>query len=288
MFFNKNTIGSKLCALAILPALFLTSCAPPPYTPKTMKITDSSLTCMEIVNEIAVAKQHKKEARSQDTFQFKYMLIVPAVVGMYQWDKAEKASQKRIDYLQDLYNQRNCRAELILEQKGTPPQQPQPISPYSQQPHNSAPIYAPYPQNYYNPSSHEIQKNDAMTEHIAQNTTVTPPDLSMNDHNINQPFPYVNNHSPSAQPEQMPSISQNSQNFSDLNTSHMNMDMAMMGPIPAPIEENLDEVIYDGVTPPVQAFSPKRPDENGQSDFTPPPLSVLHNDPNFVLIPTSK
>ena len=172
MFSSQDTIGSKLCALAILPALFLSSCAPPPYTPKTMKITDSSLTCTEIVNEIAIAKQHKRDARSQDTFQFKYMLIVPAVIGIYQWDKAEKASQKRIDYLHGIYNQRNCRAELMLEQRGHPLQQQPltPTNPYMRQQNNSAPTYAPYPpayQNYYNPSHYDMKKDRVIVKYIS-------------------------------------------------------------------------------------------------------------------------
>ena len=279
MSFFGNKIGSKICVIALLPSFLLTSCAPPPYDAERSKITDTSLSCSGIVNEIALAKQHKKDARAQDNFQYKYMLIVPAVIGIFQWDKAEKAAQERIDYLQELYNNRNCRAELILEQRGKLPTEQQPINPYAPNPYNpvapsnpfapqynSQPSYqTPYSGGGYRPSPMSFDDNAGPS---------AKPEES-NDNSLMNSFPFFKKEE--AKAEQSDSLLHNT----SVNTVSKNMfegysGTASFGPMqdPSTIPAHFGK-------PPAQFFTPKRPDENGQSEFVAPPLTELLNDPNF-------
>lgn len=278
MSFFGNKIGSRICIIALLPSFLLTSCAPPPYIAERAKITDSSLSCSGIVNEIALAKQHKKEARAQDNFQFKYMLIVPAVIGMFQWDKAEKSAQERVDYLQELYNNRNCRAELILEQRGKLPTQQQPINPYAPTPYNPAAPSNPYAPQYNSQPSYQApysgggyQPNRMSFEGAT--------DIEETDTNSNNSSPFIKQEdAKTSNPQQDSLLHSTSVNTMSENVFENLSDSSSFGPIqhPSTIPAHFGK-------PPAQFFTPKRPDENGQSQFVTPPLTVLHNDPNFVL-----
>lgn len=102
----------KLAVTLAIPSLLLTSCAPAPHVTTVYQPNDNNLNCRQLVQEIATAKNHKKAARAEDTFQWKYVLIVPAVIGAFQWDKAESAAEKRIAHLQNLHRKNNCFSQM--------------------------------------------------------------------------------------------------------------------------------------------------------------------------------
>lgn len=96
---------------------------------------DGSLTCAQIQQEQRRAQMAKQSARNHDKFELRYILVVPAIVSMYNFDKAEKAADQRIDVLNKLYAAKQCAYQNQMMSSQPYPGM-QPSSPYgtSQQP----------------------------------------------------------------------------------------------------------------------------------------------------------
>ena len=108
---------SKLILSITIPAFIVSSCAPSPHVPRVSQYKDVALSCADLMSEIALAESHKINARSEDRFKWQYIFIVPTVIGIYQWNKAEKAAQQRIEHLQKIYQRNNCESQQFLNKK---------------------------------------------------------------------------------------------------------------------------------------------------------------------------
>lgn len=104
----ENTAKIRTIALVTALMFSVSACASKPFVPPVMKPNDRNLSCQDLNLEINQAMQHKQMARKDDTFQWRYILIIPAVISIYNWHKAETAAQERIDYLEGISSQRGC------------------------------------------------------------------------------------------------------------------------------------------------------------------------------------
>lgn len=93
--------------LTVLSAMVLSACHKPERIAAS-SARDSSLNCQQIRQEINKAERAKAAAREHDQFEMRYILIVPAIFSLYNFSKAEKAAQKRLDNMHQLYDQKRC------------------------------------------------------------------------------------------------------------------------------------------------------------------------------------
>lgn len=104
---HKKFLSSAITAVSVTSLLLVSGC----YKPERVEETsprDASLNCQQIQMEKRRAEQAKAAAREHDQFEFRYILIVPAVVSLYNFDKAEKAANARLEQLDRLYMQKDC------------------------------------------------------------------------------------------------------------------------------------------------------------------------------------
>ena len=107
----------SLIALGILPVFLLSACHKPERI-KASSARDSSLNCQQIRQEINKAERAKTAAREHDQFEMRYILLVPAIFSMYNFHKAEKAAEERMDNMHNLYARKDC-----ANKPNRPPQQ---------------------------------------------------------------------------------------------------------------------------------------------------------------------
>lgn len=101
----------KLIAISSVVAgcLLLASCAKPIVVSKLTPSEQQTLTCEQIASELKAAQEFQEVARAEDRFKFRYILIAPAVVSMYNMNKAESAAKDRSAELQILASQKGCK-----------------------------------------------------------------------------------------------------------------------------------------------------------------------------------
>lgn len=112
---------SVLLSLSTLLSLTLLSACHRPERVEAVQSSDSSLDCAQIQDGIRYAEQARQAAREHDKFEFRYILIVPAFVSAYNFDKAEKAADARKAELEQLYRAKDCANQA---QQATPPVTP--------------------------------------------------------------------------------------------------------------------------------------------------------------------
>lgn len=103
----------RLYALPVvaLAALLLASCAPKPVVVEVQQPHDSSLDCGRLAGEMQSAEFYKKAAKAEDRFRLRYIFIPTTIVAAYRMNNAESAAQDRLEYLQQLSQQRGCYAQ---------------------------------------------------------------------------------------------------------------------------------------------------------------------------------
>lgn len=88
--------------------LFVSACASNPIKVEVKQERDLFLDCKGLKDEIVRAEQFKKDARSEDRFMLKHMMILSAMISAYNMNSAENRAIERIAHLQALYNQKQC------------------------------------------------------------------------------------------------------------------------------------------------------------------------------------
>jgi hypothetical protein len=94
--------------LMVMPCLLLGACANPTVVNSVSASEQKELSCEQIKIEIEKAAMYQRDARKEDRFKLRYILIAPAVMSIYNMDKAEKAAKSRGEELQQLSVQKNC------------------------------------------------------------------------------------------------------------------------------------------------------------------------------------
>lgn len=130
-----------MLSTSVLLSVALLSACHKPERVSTSKSGDSMMDCGSIQQEISYAEQAKARAREHDRFEFRYMLIVPAFISAYNFHKAEKAADERIENLQRLYNANNCANKPASQYNQ---QQQQQYSPYGSSPSPYGATPSPY------------------------------------------------------------------------------------------------------------------------------------------------
>lgn len=97
----------KALCLTLLVTLLLSACASP-HVAEVRRHGDKNMSCEDLHQAVAEAEHMKQAAREDDRFKLGYIALLPAVVSVYRFHKAEKAAQERIDYLTSIYNAKNC------------------------------------------------------------------------------------------------------------------------------------------------------------------------------------
>jgi hypothetical protein len=98
----------KIAANMVIGSMLLSGCQTSPHVAEISKPQDSMLTCSQIYTEIEQTKRYKVNARANDEFSFRYILIFPAMWNMYEWIVAENAADDRLDALDGLKQNKNC------------------------------------------------------------------------------------------------------------------------------------------------------------------------------------
>jgi len=97
-----------LCGSSLV-ILSLTACSiSSPVIVNIQNGNESQLNCMQLSNEIEAAKRYKEAAREEDRFMLKHVNPFTTFFSIYNMNKAESNAQKRIDYLQGFYRQKQC------------------------------------------------------------------------------------------------------------------------------------------------------------------------------------
>lgn len=110
--------------LALTGLLFLASCAASPYRVEVKQDKDNSLNCQGLEAEIAQTEQYKTDSRAEDRFRFKYIMPLTAMTSIYNINKAESHAIKRIEYLQNIYQQKQCHLQPRTAHTSYPPAYP--------------------------------------------------------------------------------------------------------------------------------------------------------------------
>lgn len=102
----------KKSALILPILLFLSGCATP-HVVTEEKVSDSSLSCEQLMAEIEEAEEFEEKARDEKgvtgTNVAAAILFWPAIAGTYMnANEAIEAAQKRQEHLNDLHRSKGC------------------------------------------------------------------------------------------------------------------------------------------------------------------------------------
>lgn len=129
--------------IAIATLLFTcAACANPVVVPPVDQ-ADVNRGCAEIAQDIEQTRYYRDNARADDRFMMRYILVVNAGVSVYRMHKAQKAAEERLAGLEHLYREKGCG-----KQQGKPAVQPvrtvpQPAAPIPRPAAIQAPAAAP-------------------------------------------------------------------------------------------------------------------------------------------------
>jgi len=130
--------------LIFLPLLVLAGCVSSPEVVKETYAYDQSFNCQQLDNEIRKTQQTKVAARADDHFKLSHINPVTGIWSMINMNRAESASQKRLDYLEQLRAQKQCSDNRMTPPYGMMvPPSGNPMTPPSLPTGMSAPY--PYP-----------------------------------------------------------------------------------------------------------------------------------------------
>lgn len=105
--------------IAIATLLFTcAACANPVVVPPVDQ-ADVNRGCAEIAQDIEQTRYYRDNARADDRFMMRYILVVNAGVSVYRMHKAQKAAEERLAGLEHLYREKGCG-----KQQGKPAVQP--------------------------------------------------------------------------------------------------------------------------------------------------------------------
>lgn len=102
----------KIVSTIALSTLLLQGCATP-HVVEVNKVTDTQLSCQQLLKEIDEAKQFEKKARDERKVTGKNVaaavLFWPALLGTYSnTEEAIDAARERQKNLTDLYQRKSC------------------------------------------------------------------------------------------------------------------------------------------------------------------------------------
>lgn len=106
------------CPLVIV----LSGCWSTPYVVEPIQEKDDSLSCEQLESEVRQAIKYKVDARAEDKFMWKHMLIVPPMISEVNFNRAESAAKKRIEHLLGLANQKKCEIHTAPADADIPPE----------------------------------------------------------------------------------------------------------------------------------------------------------------------
>ena len=99
----------KKLFLSLFCIFLLASCGEDPVQVETMKRTDKSLACNDILLEINEAEFHKKKALEKQSLGIKSIVMPLGYIDTYMSaDEAVSAAQSRVAYLNRIYEIKNC------------------------------------------------------------------------------------------------------------------------------------------------------------------------------------
>lgn len=101
-------IRSYSCYAVLFVSLIMSGCAKPVVVSPVTE-ADRAKNCTQIMAEIKDAERYQKNARAEDKFKVGYIAILPAIVSVYNMNKAEDAANLRQEGLRKLAKDKGCK-----------------------------------------------------------------------------------------------------------------------------------------------------------------------------------